>query len=86
MKHEKYTEAEPDYMNPDNTVEAPSYGSPLLWFHHKRSNILGACVRSGPQLTHFEEYAHDQSMAYRAFQDVEKTPPLSYSLIAHKTK
>ena len=27
MKHEKYTEAEPDYMNPDNTVEAPSYGS-----------------------------------------------------------
>ncbi|MBT4098077.1 MAG: class I SAM-dependent methyltransferase [Gemmatimonadetes bacterium] len=76
-----YTEAEPDYMDPSNTVDAPSY-----WFHHKVSDILGACIRSGLQLTHFEEYAHDQSMVYRAFQDLEKKPPLSYSLIANKTK
>lgn len=72
-------EAEPDYMNPNKIVQAKSY-----WFHHKLSDVIGGCLKNGLSLTHFEEYAHDQSEVYRAFQDFEKRPPLSYALVAVK--
>ena len=72
-------EAEPDYMNPSKTVQAKSY-----WLHHKLSDIIGGCLRNGLNLTHFAEYAHDESSVFRAFQDFDLKPPLSYSLVAQK--
>ena len=74
-----YTDEEADFLNPSETVEASSY-----WFHHKLSDIIGSCLRHGLGLTHFEEYGHDLSMNYKAFQQFEKKPPLSYSLIARR--
>jgi len=72
-------EAEPDYMNPEVIVQAKSY-----WFHHTLSDIIGGCLKNGLSLTHFEEYDHDQSEVYKAFQDYETKPPLSYALVAVK--
>ena len=72
-------EAAPDYMDPDQMVAATSY-----WFHHKLSDIIGGCLKSGLQLSHFEEYGHDISNAFRAFQDFDQKPPLSYTLVAKK--
>ena len=73
-------EDEPDYMDPSKTVSGTSY-----WFPHTLADVIGGCLRNGLTLTHFEEYAHDISNVYRAFQDFEKKPPLSYSLVAQKT-
>ena len=72
-------EEEPDYMDPTKTVSGTSY-----WFPHTLADVIGGCLRNGLILTHFEEYAHDLSNVYRAFQDFEKKPPLSYSLVARK--
>jgi len=72
-------EAQPDYMDPHTVVQAKSY-----WFHHKLSDIIGGCLKNGLSLTRFEEYAHDESEVYRAFEAFEKKPPLSYSLVAQK--
>lgn len=69
----------PDYMDPSQTGRAESY-----WFQHTLSSIIGLCLQSGLNLTHFEEYGHDLSNNYRAFQDYEHKPPLSYSLVARK--
>jgi ubiquinone/menaquinone biosynthesis C-methylase UbiE len=73
-------EAGPDYMDPSQTVRAVSY-----WFPHKLSDVIGGCLENGLSLTHFEEYGHDISMVYAAFEDLPKKPPLSYSLVARKT-
>lgn len=72
-------EALPDYMDPSQTGRAESY-----WFQHTLSSIIGLCLQSGLNLTQFEEYGHDLSNNYRAFQDYEHKPPLSYSLVARK--
>lgn len=72
-------EAAPDYMDPEQMVTATSY-----WFHHKLSDIIGGCLKNGLQLSHFEEYGHDVSMVYRAFQEFDQKPPLSYALVAKK--
>lgn len=69
----------PDYMDPSQTGRAASY-----WFQHTLSSIVGLCLASGLTLTHFEEHGHDLSNTYRAFQEVEHKPPLSYSLVARK--
>ena len=74
-------EEEADYMDPTKTVSAKSY-----WFPHTLADVIGGCLRNGLTLTHFEEYAHDISNVYRAFQDFENKPPLSYSLAAQRTK
>ena len=69
----------PDYMDPSQTGRATSY-----WFQHTLSDIISLCLGSGFTLTHFREYAHDLSGTYRAFQDFEHKPPLSFSLVAKK--
>ena len=69
----------PDYMDPSQTGRATSY-----WFQHTLSSIIGLCLTSGLELTHFEEHEHDLSGTYSAFQDFEHKPPLSFSLVARK--
>ena len=73
-------EALPDYMDPAQTGSAESY-----WFQHTLSSIIGLCLQLGLHVTHFEEHEHDLSTTYRAFQDYEHKPPLSYSLVAEKS-
>ncbi len=73
-------EDSPDYLDPTQVVKAVSY-----WFPHKLSDVIGNCLKHGLSLTHFEEYGHDISAVYAAFEHFEKKPPLSYSLIARKT-
>jgi SAM-dependent methyltransferase len=75
-----YVEASaPDYMDTSTIVHAASY-----WFPHKMSDVIGGCLKNGLNLLHFEEYGHDLSEVYKAFQAFEKKPPLSYSLVAQK--
>ena len=69
----------PDYMDPSQTGRAES-----CWFQHTLSSVIGLCLHSGFKLTHFEEHEHDLSNNYRAFEDHEHKPPLSYSLVAQK--
>ena len=71
----------PDYMDPSQTGRATSY-----WFQHTLSSILSLSLRSGLTITHFEEHAHDLSGTYRAFQDFEHKPPLSFSLVARSSE
>jgi ubiquinone/menaquinone biosynthesis C-methylase UbiE len=73
------TEAAPDYFDPSTIVAGTSY-----WFHHKLSDILGGCLNHGLVVTHFQEYDHDISNVYKAFEAFEKKPPLCYSLVARK--
>ena len=72
-------EALPDYMDPSQTGRAESY-----WFQHTLSSVIGLCLKSNLRLTHFEEHEHDLSNTYRAFQDYDWKPPLSYSLVVRK--
>ena len=72
-------EGGPDYYEPDRRVETPSY-----WFHHTLADVLGGCLAAGMTIERFEEYPHDVSMVYRAFQDLPLRPPLSYALVARK--
>lgn len=72
-------EVSPDYYDPSQVVEGKSY-----WFPYKLSDIIGGCLRHGLSLEHFEEYGHDLSMVYAAFESFEKKPPLSFSLVARK--
>jgi ubiquinone/menaquinone biosynthesis C-methylase UbiE len=74
-----FEERGPDYFDPSQVVEGASY-----WFQHKLSDVIGACLDHGLNLTHFREYDHDISMVYANFEKLEKKPPLSYSLIARK--
>ena len=69
----------PDYMDPSQTGRATSY-----WFQHTLSSILSLCLNSKLDITHFEEYPHDLSEVYKAFEAFETKPPLSYSLTAQK--
>ena len=68
-----------DYYDPAQVIKSVSY-----WFPHKLSDVIGGCLKHGLSLTHFEEYAHDLSMVYAAFENLGKKPPLSYSLVARK--
>lgn len=77
----KFVEDEgPDYMDPSQVLKGRAY-----WFSHTLSDIIGGCLKHGLSLTHFEEYGHDISMVYAAFEHFDKKLPLSYSLIAQKT-
>jgi ubiquinone/menaquinone biosynthesis C-methylase UbiE len=73
------TEAAPDYFDPSTIVTGTSY-----WFHHKLSDILGSCLKNGLTVRHFQEYDHDISNVFKAFEVFEKKPPLCYSLVARK--
>ncbi len=70
---------EADYLDPLQTVQSVSY-----WFPHKLSDVIGGCLKHGLSLTHFDEYGHDLSLEYAAFEKMIKKPPLSYSLVARK--
>ncbi len=72
-------EAAPDYLDKSAVVEATSY-----WFHHKLSDVIGGCLGAGLELRLFEEYDHDESEVYAAFETFEHKPPLSYALLAQK--
>lgn len=72
-------DAAPDYLDKSTVVEGTSY-----WFHHKLSDIIGGALAAGLELRLFEEYDHDQSEVYAAFEHYEKKPPLSYALLAQK--
>lgn len=72
-------EAAPDYLDKTTIVDATSY-----WFHHKLSDVIGGCLGAGLGLRLFEEYDHDQSEVYAAFEGFEHKPPLSYALLAQK--
>jgi ubiquinone/menaquinone biosynthesis C-methylase UbiE len=69
----------PDYFDPSQVVKSVAY-----WFPHKLSDIIGGCLANGLRLTQFEEYGHDKSEVYAAFEKLEKKPPLCYSLVARK--
>ena len=80
FQREPFVDAEcPDYYDPTQVIKSVSY-----WFPHKLSDVIGGCLKHGLSLTHFDEYAHDLSMVYAAFENFEKKPPLSYSLVARK--
>jgi ubiquinone/menaquinone biosynthesis C-methylase UbiE len=70
----------PDYFDPTQVVKAVSY-----WFSHTLADVIGGCLKHRLSLTHFEEYGHDLSVVYAAFEHLAKKPPLSYSLVARKT-
>ena len=72
-------EAAPDYLDKSTVVEAMSY-----WFHHKLSDVIGGCLGAGLGLRLFEEYDHDESGVYAAFEHFEHKPPLSYAVLAQK--
>jgi ubiquinone/menaquinone biosynthesis C-methylase UbiE len=74
-------EAAPDYYDPSTIVEAKSY-----WFYHKLSDLIGGCLNNGLSLTHFQEYDHDISNVYKAFESFEKKPAMCYSLVAKTEK
>ncbi|CAA9584936.1 MAG: hypothetical protein AVDCRST_MAG86-3361 [uncultured Truepera sp.] len=81
FRTEPYVEdAAPDYLDTDTVVEGTSY-----WFHHKMSDIIGGALGAGLELRLFEEFEHDQSEVYAAFEGFEKKPPLSYALLAQKS-
>ncbi len=69
----------PDYMDTSTIVESTSY-----WFHHKLSDVIGGALSAGLTLRLFEEYAHDTSSVFAAFEALEVKPPLSYALVAEK--
>jgi SAM-dependent methyltransferase len=81
FRREPFVEEETqDYMNPARVVKAVSY-----WFPHTLADVIGGCLSHGLNLTQFEEYGHDLSMVYAAFEHLPNKPPLSYSLVARKT-
>jgi ubiquinone/menaquinone biosynthesis C-methylase UbiE len=80
FQREPFVDAEgPDYLDPTQVIQAASY-----WFPHTLADVIGGCLKHGLSLIHFEEYGHDRSEVYAAFEHLEKKPPLSYSLVAQK--
>lgn len=75
------TESEPDYFNPAQTIDAPSY-----WFPHKLCDILGGCLRHDLRLTLFEEHPHDISNVFASFERQAHQLPLCFALVAQKER
>lgn len=73
-------DAAPDYYDPGTIVEGTSY-----WFHHKVSDLLNGAIEAGFAIRRFDEFDHDISLVFRAFQELAARPPLSYLLTAEKT-
>jgi ubiquinone/menaquinone biosynthesis C-methylase UbiE len=59
-------------------------GKPNYWFHHKMSDIIGACLAHGLALEHFREYDFDISGVHGALAQQANRPPMSYTLVARK--
>jgi SAM-dependent methyltransferase len=71
----------PDYFDPTAIIRSPSY-----WFQHTLGEIFSEVLRAGLTLEAFEEYPHDVSGSYQAFQNPERSLPMSYSLVASKSR
>jgi len=61
-------------------------GSPMYAFHHKLSDVIGACLSNGFQLIYFKEYPFDVSEAFAHFQQLTIKPPLSYALVLERNQ
>lgn len=72
-------EAAPDYLDPSQTVAAVSY-----WYQHPLGEVIGGALSAGLTLRRFDEYPHDRSTTYAAFETLATKPPLSYALLAQK--
>jgi ubiquinone/menaquinone biosynthesis C-methylase UbiE len=57
---------------------------PLYWFHHKMSDVIGACLAAGCAVDSFTEYDHDISAVFRHLERETIRPPLCYALTAHR--
>jgi SAM-dependent methyltransferase len=57
---------------------------PMYWFHHKLSDIVGACLATGLEIAAFEEHGHAMHDGYAAIERQEIRPPLGYTLAARK--
>ena len=68
-----------DYYGGKRRASKPNY-----WFHHKLSDIIGACIDHRLGIEHFREYDFDISGVYAALDKQEKKPPMSYTLVARK--
>lgn len=79
FRTERYVnDNEADYYDPSQTVSEPSY-----WYHHRMADIIGACLRHGLRLEHFDEHAQDLSNVF-AHLAPERMLPLSYTLVARR--
>jgi SAM-dependent methyltransferase len=72
-------ESAPDYLAPQEVVASRS-----VWFHHTLGDVIGGALRAGLVLGEFAEHPHDVSAEFKALQDAQATPPLSYHLVARK--
>lgn len=61
------------------------YGASVnYWYAHKMSDVIGACLRHGLAIEHFEEHPHDISMVFKHFEKLPIQLPLCYTLVAVK--
>jgi SAM-dependent methyltransferase len=58
--------------------------SPMYLFHHKLSDIFQALLQNGFEILDFQEYEHDISEVFVAFEKLTLKPALSYSLLAKR--
>lgn len=56
--------------------------APMYTFHHKLSDVFNALIKNDFIMEHFEEYEHDVSEMYIAFEKFRLKPALCYTLIA----
>lgn len=70
-----------DYWSGETYKSKPTY-----WFQHKLSDTMTACIGTGFALEAFTEHDHDVSNIFGNVTAQPILPPLSYSLIARKTR
>jgi len=58
--------------------------SPMYLFHHKLSDVFSGLLSNNFEIQSFEEYEHDISEMYVAFEKCKIKPPLCYTLIAQQ--
>jgi len=80
---ESYFRTEPIKQERQYNYWTKSYydGSPMYKFHHKLSDVIGACMSNGFLLIHFEEFPLDVSEVFAHFKHLKIRPPLSYALV-----
>lgn len=57
---------------------------PMYWFHHKLSDIIGACLANGLAIAAFEEHGHAMHDGHAAIERQTIRPPLGYTLAARR--
>lgn len=66
-----------DYLDRNAVIRSPSY-----WFQHTLGETLSSILQAGLTLEAFQEYPHDISGSYKAFQNQRHAIPMSYSVLA----